>query len=1235
MRPDSPRLQSRFAPFSAPTRSVQGRHRAAPILCLGGLVAAGLGLLGATSSAPIGDDGSSDVPKAASAVRFGRDIRPIFSDRCFKCHGPDVGSRQADLRLDERDIAIAEHKDGTRAINPGKVEDSELWRRITSDDPDEAMPPPHAGKKPLTDQEKSLLKQWIAEGAAYEPHWAFVVPKRPPVPTVKSPGSTRNEVDRFVLDRLEHEKLGPAPEADGSTLVRRAFMDLTGLPPTPEELAAFAADKGPNSYERLIDRLMSEEPYRTRTAERLAVPWLDSARFADTCGIHMDAGRQIWLWRDWVLNAYRENMPFDRFLTEQLAGDLVPGATDDQKIASGFNRNHVTTDEGGAIAEEYLVEYAVERTATTGSVFLGLTLGCARCHDHKFDPVSQAEFYNMLSYFNSIEEPGLYSQLPDAERAFEPFLVVPTAEQKAKRAGLVELLAADTRRLDESSPEENAERAEFFAGLPARTGIEWLPSPVLSASSTGGSTLTVRDDRSVLASGANPDRDDYEIVLRAEGEDLRLIALEALGDASMFQGRVGRAPNGNAVLSSIEAEAVSIADPTQRTPLKFEWAWADVEQMDGNYRVANVIEPGGPRSKSAGWAVAAHQVPGDRLALFQADRPFGFSGGTQVRIKLHFQSVYALHALGRVRLSVGKVGERGRSMLPATPSAYFQLGPFMPASGADAYTRDFGPESGASLDEAAEFGSEKLSWKYAFNLSDEKLNNSLPQGLSVTYIGRKVYAPTARRFELSLGSDDGFQLFVNGLKAAERKIDRSLAADQDKAAFDLHAGENWVVVKVINTGGPGGVYWRSLPESEVLPRELVSAALPASAQTAERASKLATAWKLAFSTRYRAVADQIRKTNQEVEALDRAAPKTMVMKELATPRETFVLKRGDYDKPDKSRPAARGIPAALGTLAPDAPRDRLGLASWLTSPDNPLVARVAVNRLWELAFGSGIVRTTEDFGYQGDWPSHPELLDWLAVEFRESGWDVRRTLRLILTSATYRQSSRVRADAAAIDPENRLLSFYPRKRLGAEQIRDEALYVSGLLVEKLGGPSVKPYQPEGLWTEVAMPQSNTRIFERGNGDELWRRSLYTYWKRAAPPPSLAALDSPTRESCTVRRISTNTPLQALVLWNDVQFVEAARALAARTLGEPGDDAQRLSRMFQRCTSRTPSESDSRALAAALQGFRERFAQAPSDAAKLLSVGESMKPKEADAPEHAAWTMIANAVLNLDATISKD
>jgi len=1177
-------------------------------------------VLWCTASAFLGGGGE----RAPAAVRYGRDVRPILADRCFQCHGFDDKKRQADLRLDVFESATTE-RDGVAAIVPGKPDESELLRRIEHADVDERMPPESAKKKPLTAEEKETLARWIEVGAPYEPHWAFVPPAPQSVPAVADAARARNELDRFLLATLEREGLGFAPEASPETQLRRLFLTLTGLPPTAEELAAFLADPAPDRYERTVARIFAEEPYRTRFAEHLATPWLDQARYADTSGIHMDAGRQMWLWRDWVLEAYRSNLPFDRFLTDQLAGDLFPDASVAQKIASGFNRNHVTTDEGGAIAEEYLVEYAVDRASTTGAVFLGLTLGCARCHEHKFDPFTQDEFFRFYSFFNSIEEPGLYSQLPDPKRAFEPFLVVPRPEQEQRTAAIEAELVREREVLDRPAPEEDAERAGFLRAFERTSGLEWAAAAPSAARSHEGATLTLQEDGSVLASGANPDFDTHELTLVTHATDLRLVALEALGDASFFEGRVGRAPNGNAVLSGISLEARSLADPAQRRPIELAWAWADVEQQDGDYGVTNALEPG-----PDGWAVAAHQVPGGRAALFLAREPFGYAGGTELVVTLAYRSVYAGHTLGRVRLSLATLGAAGLDALPLASGPWLHAGPFATGPSDAGYSANFGPEADLALDRARDFGG--VAWRFR-NFRDGVVND-LEDGVNVHYLGRELLVPSARTVQVSLGSDDGYRIFLDGREVTSRNVPRAAAPDQDEFELALEAGRHALVFEVVNTGGQAGFYWRWKAREGELAGALLSAFLPASAQTSERATALARAWRLAFSPDYRARSERIAALTSEKAALEATTPRTMVMAELPTPRETYVLMRGAYDKPDKNRPVTRGVPAVLGDLPPDAPRDRRGLAQWMTSAENPLVARVAVNRFWELVFAQGLVRTTEDFGLQGEWPSHPELVDWLARDFREHGWDVQRLLTQLVTSSAFRQEARVRPEASERDPDNRWLAYFPKKRLTAEAIRDQALYVGGLLVEKLGGESVKPYQPDGLWQEVAMLQSNTREFVRGNGEDLWRRSLYTYWKRACPPPSLLTFDAPTREFCTIRRASTNTPLQALVLWNDEQFVEAARALAARELGAGRDERATLVALFTRCTARAPDSSELELLAAALADFRARYAADPEAATALIEVGESPVPAGLAPGELAAWTLLSNALLNLDEVITR-
>lgn len=1165
-------------------------------------------------------------PAGTADVRYGRDVRPILADRCFRCHGPDPTTREAKLRLDVRDDAVGP-REGGAAIVPGEPERSLLWLRVTAHD-DDVMPPKKSGKPGLSADERAVVERWIRAGATYEEHWSFVPPNRPDVPR-DGAGWAKNPIDHFVFAALAQQGLTPGPAADAETLARRAFLVLTGLPPTPEELDGFLADRGADAYERLVDRLLTEEPYRTRLAEHLAQPWLDAARYADTSGIHMDAGRQIWPWRDWLIDALRSDLPFDRFVVEQLAGDLLPGATPAQRVATGFLRNHVTTDEGGAIDEEYRIEYAAERTNTVGSVFLGLTLGCVRCHDHKYDPIRQEDYYRLFAFFNQNQEPGLYSQSPDSNRALEPFLAVPSAAQQQARLDLERSLAEAVRALQDVPPDEAARREAFFAELAAHGGPTWRPATVRDAKSSGGSTLSIQPDGSVLASGENPARDRHTITLAVPAGSLRLLCVEAMPDPSQPGGHVGRAPNGNAVLSFVQVRVRPLGGDGAFTPVPLVWAFADFEQGDGDYRVANVLD-----QDQLGWAVGAHQRPAQPVrALLLAGAPFGDAGPTEVQVELRYDSVYAQHAFGRVRLHVGTLGETMLPRLPVAASGFHVAGPFPAADPGALYATAFGPEGSPEFRAGDTWG--KVGWRHDPSLRAGVVATNLPAGRNATYVAHRIHAPSARTVALALGSDDGFQLFAAGRKVAERQVDRGAAADQDEATFAVAAGETLVVQKVVNTGGPGGCYVRHVAELLQLDGDLQLWLLPEAAQDDALRARLGTAWRERFSPDFAARRALVATLQKRLADLDAATPRTMVMQEAETYRPTFVLVRGEYDKADRSRPVERDLPAMFGALPADQPKNRLGLARWLVSEQNPLLLRVAQNRLWEFVFGTGLVRTSEDFGHQGEWPSHPELLDWLATEFRAQGLSTRAMLRLLVTSATFRQQSRAVAASRQKDPQDRLLGWFPRRRLPAEAIRDQALFAAGLLVERTGGPSVKPYQPPGLWQEVAMLQSNTRAYEQGQGDALWRRSLYTYWKRACPPPTLLVLDAPTREFCTIRRSSTNTPLQALALWNDEQFVEAARALAQRTLLQPGDDRQRLSAMHRRCTGH-PLDDDRAALAQDLLGrLRQRYQQAPADADQLLAVGQAPRDAALPGPELAAWTLVANAFLNLDATLCID
>ncbi len=1236
-----------------------------------------------------GDSAGDDAPAVAPAstdatVRYGRDVRPLLSDRCFQCHGADASSREADLRLDGFEHAIAD-LGGYAALVPGDVEASELWRRVTSDDPEEVMPPPGAKKRPLTDADVDTLRRWIEQGATYEPHWAFVAPKRrPPAPEVRDPSWARDPLDEFVLARMEAAGVAPSPPADAATLARRVFLDLTGLPPTVEELDDFLAECAAvadvdvdaaevpvddGAYRALVNRLLTREPYRSRVAEHLTTPWLDAARYADTIGIHTDNGRQMWLWRDWVLQAFRDDMPWDRFVTEQLAGDLLPDATDAQKVATGFLRSHVITDEGGAIDEEYLVEYAVDRVNTTSAVLLGLTTGCARCHDHKYDPVTQEDFYSLLAFFDDNAEPGLYSQTPEVQqRAYEPFLAVPTDEQRARLDALDETLADLETQLAAPIPGEEEQRKVFVWSVAMSAGLHWTTPAFSHAKSTDEDvTFTLQDDGALLVGGPHPMTETWTVVLATEETGLRALLLEALSVPG--QEGAGRASHGNAVVTSITLEQRSAEPGSAWCDVPLSWAWTDHLQTNYDHDPVNALDG----RDDLGWALDGNERQGPRDLVLLTDEPFGVDGGTVLRIRVAFRSRYVQHSLGHVRFRVSPVTDT--SAFPIAQGRWWRVGPFAPPEGAErawAYDEVFGPEDGGpeasgrlpapavALDRDATFGEAARRWSFDGALVDGAVS-PLGDTVGATFVGRPVWSPDAREVEVALGSDDGVQVFHDGVLVFEKRVDRGAAPDQDRVTLALHPGLNTLVLKVVNTGGPTAFAWEALQDEDVLVGELASALLPPDAVTPEQQDDFRVAWRRERFEAWRALDDERTATLAERAAVEDEVPRTMVMRERDEPREAFVLMRGQYDHPDATRPVEPRTPAFLAPLPDDAPRDRRGLARWMISPDNPLFARVSVNRFWEHVFGAGLVRTSQDFGLQGAWPTHPALLDRLALDFRASGWSVHALLRRLVTSATYRQASAARDDLAERDPEDRLLARYPRRRLSAEQIRDLALASSGLLVERLGGPPVKPYQPAGLWKEVAMLQSNTREFERGAGDDLWRRSLYTYWKRAVPPPALLTFDAPTRESCVVSRATTNTPLQALVLWNDDQFVEAARVLAARALEEasgdgavdddaPDDDAAggdprarepdardaaRIVRIVRTCTARRPDTDELALLAGALDDWRARFADDPAAADALLAVGDAPRGTDAPPSEHAAWTLLAHTVLNLHETITQD
>ena len=1003
-------------------------------------------------------------PIRGQDVSYNRDVRPILSDKCFSCHGPDDGRREADLRLDVEEAA---HE---WVVVAGTPDDSELIARVTADDPDELMPPPDSGKN-LSEEEIDVLRRWIEQGAKYEGHWSFIAPTRPELPAVKRTEWVRNGVDRFVLARLEAEGMKPSPVADKATLIRRVSLDLTGLPPTPAEVDAFLDDQSPGAYEKVVDRLLESDRY----GERMALVWLDAARYADTNGYQKDTPRSMWMWRDWVINAYNSNMPFDQFTVEQIAGDMLPGATLQQKIASGFNRNHRINGEGGVIPEEYRVEYVIDRVSTTGTVWLGLTLGCARCHSHKFDPISQTEFYQLFSYFNNIPENGRDGNQGNAV----PMITVPIPEMQPQVEAARVQVAELERQLATDSPEVQAERRAWERRtLRALSGDDvgpmWSPAVVEDATANNNVKLQRQDDESWLASGPNA---TYSIRVKPGNRTVTAVRLEALTHKNMTNGGLSRSVNGNFVLTEFELLRHT-PDMNEPQPVKVAEAVADHSQ--DRYPITDAID-GKP---DTGWAILGRPEPENRTAVFKLRRPLKSTAETTLLIRLKHESKFAAHAIGRFRLSLtsaAKPAIDGQGDLPADVVAALQTPP-------------------------------------------------------------------------------------------DKRTD-----GQRKVLVDFHRDESRVLA-------------------------------PVRKQLAAARKRLDDVTKKSTTT-------------------------VMVMQEMDEPRQAFFLNRGQYDQPGEE--VHPGIPASLGTLPDGVPNNRLGFARWLVDPANPLTARVTVNRYWQTYFGRGLVRSSADFGAQGQWPTHPQLLDWLAVEFIESGWNVKAMQKLIVTSATYRQSSRVTPELAKRDPDNRLLARGPRFRLSGFAIRDQALAVSGLLSEKLGGPSVKPYQPAGMWAEVA-GRASGGAYQQSVGEDLYRRSLYTFWKRAVAPPTMIIFDAAGREACNVDRNATNTPLQSLATLNDVQFVEAARFLAQRMMLEGGTaPAERLTYGWRLALSRRPDELELNRLVASYEHHLARFQREPGSAETLLAVGESPRDMTLDAAEHAALTTVANVILNLDETMTKE
>ena len=1034
------------------------------------------------------------APLAAVAanVDFAREIRPLLSENCFACHGPDSNKRKAGLRLDQKESAFGKAESGEVAIVPGDLEKSELMRRVVSADGDEMMPPPKEHKK-LKPEQVELLRRWIKEGANWTGHWAFQPVKAEEPPKVQLPTfNVQHPIDRFVAARLEKEKLQPSPEEEPARLIRRLWLDLTGIPPSIAEVDTFvqSAFRDPRSaMNSAVDRVLASPHF----GERLAIPWLDLARYGDTSGYHNDSLRDMWLWREWVIKAFNANLPFDEFTIEQIAGDMLPEATMDQKIASGFHRNVMTSDEGGLIEAEYLNLYIVDRVATTGVTWLGLTVACAQCHDHKYDPITQRDFYQIYGFFHNVPENGKDGV---RDRNPRPFLRVPTPEQSAETTRLDGEVAAADKAVQETGKAVDAKQADW--------------------------------EKQIAASGqaAEPAGPLVKIPLDADGS--------------------GTGLDGQPLTGEVKGEAI-FTEGAVSTSLRLE---------------------------KKGWIEY-----GDKFG-FEKDQPFSVSAW--LRLKPQGGSPF-----GKMESSAATRGW-DVEMIGTRPTFH-------------------------------------LIHQWPSNTITVQGERELPVDtflhLLVTYDGS--------------GKAAGVKMYVNG------------QPEKTKTQFDtltetIKTPEPFSIGRRGGSGAPFTgrvddfrIYERALPPNEVAAlgggATFVIAAIPVETRTPEQKAQLQ---KFFRETQAPELADaekklaEIRKTK---DALERQIPNTMVMSEMEKPRDTFIKVRGAYDADgEKIAPAAPGFLPPIPPRADGKPLDRLDFAKWLVAKEQPLTARVTVNRFWSMLFGNGLVKTVNDFGAQGEWPSHPELLDWLAADFMKD-WNVKRAIKQIVMSQTYRQSSKVSPQLLEKDSENRLLARGPRQRLDAEIIRDNALAIGGILNEKLGGKSIKPEQPPGTWEINEMGGYN---YDKSKGDDLYRRGLYVYWRRSTVYPSFITLDAPTREFCTAQRAKTSTPLQSLVLMNDPVFVEAARAFAQRILKEGGaDNAARLQFAWRLALARPPSEKEITILAKTLETQLATYSQDTAAAAALVKVGDL--PKSANVPdaELAAWTALGNVLLNLNETIT--
>lgn len=933
-------------------------------------------------------------------VSFGKDVRPILSQHCFKCHGPDAAKAAGGLRLDSFEGATKS------VIRPGKPLASHLLERVSDSDPETRMPPQGAAVQPLTKAQIQTLTDWIAQGAKYEKHWSFVPPVQPQFPKVKDKLWIKNAVDTFVLAKLEAAGLRPELEADKDTLAVRAAQTLTGLPPSPAELRAFRNDAKPGAYERYVDRLLATQSY----GEQSARYWLDAVRYGDTHGLQLDNERAVFPYRDWVVRAFNYDLPFNQFVKWQLAGDLLPNPTTEQLIATGYVRMNLTSNEGGAIAEEFLARNTFDRVDTTSTVLLGLTVACAKCHDHKYDPIKQSEYYGLYAYFNSTKDEPLDGNIA-------------------------------------------------------------LPPPVLRA--------------------ATPDQEKH--------------------------------------ISAMDAKMRKL-----------------VESIDPGSAIEWFASTKPPVPSSSNWQISPIYTAADFNSAFSESAP----------------------------------GEPGQPELKSWTPFTFELG--------------------------------------------KNVNNFIRKDNSFAYVKGTIKTDRAQSIAFTVGSDDGIRLWLNGKLIHSNKIGRALLPGSDAVRADFKAGDNEIIAKVVNGVSFDGLNITFGGANDARITKAV-ADFRRSPTSMEAKRELGETFLMVGPDS--ATSKAYRKLAKEKAEFESTIPMTLIAQEMAKPRPTFILKRGQYDQ--KGDVVTRRIPLVLGQLKPGQPNDRMGLANWMIDPANPLVARVFVNRIWQQHFGVGIVKTVEDFGSQGEWPLNQPLIDYLALNFVQNGWSVKKLNRLIVTSAAFRQSSKISPAKLSKDPENRLVSRGPRFRLDAEVIRDKALFAGGLLLDQLGGRGFKPYQPDGLWEGTSDPASSTHFYVRDKGRDLYRKSMYMFWKRTSPPPVMVTFDSPTRDSCVVRRSTTNTPLQALTLLNEPAFLEASRSMAVRVLSSRGTDEERLRFLYDISVSRPPRVDEITLLKKSLARYRSLYKGDSEAAKKLLMSGDLPQSKISSVGEQAAWMIVCSSLMNTD------